>query len=123
MPESDARSSDPTQRERNLVDVYVGLKVKACRIARNLDVRTTAMKIGVSSEQLKRWEEGLERFTSDAIHELSKCLNVDILTFFPRSSYPDALVDLAEFINGFDIMTAAPCEVDFEGVKDIVELN
>jgi len=73
------------QIEKNgphVVDVHVGAAVRLRRKALNLTQQEVAAAIGLTFQQLQKYEKGTNRISASKLYELSRFLKVPIEWFF-----------------------------------------
>jgi len=64
------------------VDVHVGKRVKEIRTVRGLTQSNVASQLGISFQQLQKYETGANRVSASRMFELSKLLGVTPSFFF-----------------------------------------
>lgn len=64
------------------IDRIVGRRVRSLRMGRGLAQHQLASKLGVSFQQLQKYESGSNRIAASKLWILSKLLSVDISEFF-----------------------------------------
>jgi len=64
------------------VDVHVGQKIKALRCARRLSQGALAEALGVTFQQVQKYERGTNRVGASKLFEIAKALGVDVTAFF-----------------------------------------
>ncbi len=64
------------------VDVHVGKRVKEIRTVRGLTQSNVAEQLGISFQQLQKYETGANRVSASRMFELSKLLGVSPSFFF-----------------------------------------
>ena len=64
------------------VDVHVGRKVRECRIAQGLSQISLAKKLGISFQQVQKYESGANRIGGSRLWEISCILDVPVSNFF-----------------------------------------
>ena len=67
---------------RNQIDLHVGEQVKRKRVARKIDIATLARLIGVTSDQMEKYESGASRITASRLQQIATVLDVNIARFF-----------------------------------------
>jgi transcriptional regulator with XRE-family HTH domain len=88
------------------VDVHVGSKLRAFRTQRDLSQTSLGKRVGLTFQQIQKYEKGTNRIGASRLHEFALVLNVPVEAFFtglqegdPRRAYvpPAALsrLDLA----------------------------
>ncbi len=66
----------------NPIDVHVGARLRARRTLLGLSQTALGDAIGISFQQLQKYEAGSNRISASRLYELSKNLDVDIGYFF-----------------------------------------
>lgn len=64
------------------VDTYVGKRLRTMRTLRGLSQESLGDKIGVSFQQIQKYERGINRMGSSRLYEFGKILGVAITYFF-----------------------------------------
>ncbi|HHI71288.1 MAG TPA: XRE family transcriptional regulator [Rhodobacteraceae bacterium] len=64
------------------VDIHVGQRLKEIRTIRGLTQSNVAEQLGISFQQLQKYETGANRVSASRMFELSKLLNVSPSYFF-----------------------------------------
>lgn len=64
------------------VDEHVGARIRAIRKAAGLSQEALARHVGVSFQQLQKYERGSNRVSASKLFELSEALDVDIAVMF-----------------------------------------
>jgi transcriptional regulator with XRE-family HTH domain len=64
------------------VDLLVGQRVRAYRLARHMSQATLAKKVGVTFQQIQKYESGTNRIASSRLKEMSGVLGVGIAALF-----------------------------------------
>lgn len=72
-----ARRSDPG------LDAFVGARISARRQALGLSQAALAGRIGVSFQQLQKYESGANRISASRLHHLARALGAPVSLFFP----------------------------------------
>jgi transcriptional regulator with XRE-family HTH domain len=67
---------------RNQIDLHVGERVKSNRVLRKIDVANLASMIGVTPDQMKKYEAGASRITASRLQQIAAALDVNIACFF-----------------------------------------
>ena len=74
------------------VDVHVGKKIREVRLLRGMTQVNVAEKLGLSFQQLQKYETGYNRVSASKMFEISQLLDVEPAYFFeglPRSGMPE----------------------------------
>ena len=69
-------------------DVDIGQKLKLCRKLRNISMEELGASVGVSFQQIQKYEKGLNRISAIMLLKLSRVLNIS-----PSELYPDEYLD------------------------------
>jgi transcriptional regulator with XRE-family HTH domain len=67
----------------NPIDIDVGKKLKALRLLRDMSQNKLAQQVGITFQQLQKYEKGSNRISASKLHQLSVVLGVPITEFFP----------------------------------------
>ena len=65
-------------------DVYVGSKVRLQRNLREMTQTALAEQLGITFQQVQKYEKGTNRIGSSRLHRLSEILQVLVAFFFPN---------------------------------------
>ena len=76
------------------VDIQVGQRIKAARKLQKLTQTDLADGIGVSYQQVQKYEKGDNRVSTSTLYEIAKCLGVSMAYFYEGL---DPSSNLAEF--------------------------
>lgn len=80
------------------VDIHVGKKIREARLVRGLTQSAVAKELGLSFQQLQKYETGYNRVSASKLFELSQLLDVAPAFFFEglgakESAEPAGLMD------------------------------
>lgn len=64
------------------IDIHVGLRVKQKRIYMGLSQTKLGMALGVSFQQVQKYENGSNRISASTLYRVAETLGVDIAYFF-----------------------------------------
>lgn len=95
MTESASSSAESSLEDANNLDVSVGQKIRALRLARGMSLKDVAKKSNLSMGYLSQAERGLSSPSLRVLASLSEVFSVSIASFFPEPttlSNPDAPV-------------------------------
>ena len=67
----------------NNIDIYAGKKIKEGRLLRNLSQSMLANEIGISYQQLSKYEAGTNRVAIGTLYYISKALKFELEFFVP----------------------------------------
>jgi transcriptional regulator with XRE-family HTH domain len=97
---------------RTATDVYVGEKVRTLRQARGLTQSTVGEALGLTFQQIQKYEKGLNRISASNLHALAALLHVTPEYFFEglsqgqASSLPDYTSDLVSHADAVALIAA-----------------
>lgn len=66
----------------NELDVYLGKRVKMFRIKLRWPLRTLAMKLGISIQQLQRYETGMNKISASLLYTIAHEFKTDVAFFY-----------------------------------------
>ena len=75
------------------IDAYVGRKVRETRLLRGMIQADLAARIGLSFQQLQKYETGRNRISASKLYEIARILDVGPCTFFEGLEGADAGAD------------------------------
>lgn len=71
-----------TKEQRREIDAHVGKKLRHIRNLRGLSQEKLAAQIGLTFQQLQKYENGTNRVSASVLYEFSNILQVPISSFF-----------------------------------------
>lgn len=77
------------------IDEFVGNAIKQIRISKRLSLTAVAEEVGVSFQQLQKYESATNRISASRLAKISRALDVPISDFFP-SEYRGQAYDQQE---------------------------
>ena len=73
----------PVQRSRpHPIDVHVGGRLRLRRLAVGLSQERLAKSIGITFQQIQKYERGTNRIVASRLHDLARVLDVPVNYFF-----------------------------------------
>lgn len=87
----------PTQKSSNSTDVHVGQKVRMFRMAKGLSQEKLADQLGLTFQQVQKYEKGINRIGAGRLHAIAMILGVAIADFFDGLPVPGATTGLGNF--------------------------
>jgi transcriptional regulator with XRE-family HTH domain len=87
------------------VDIHVGQKLRSKRVMIGMSQEELGQAVGVTFQQIQKYEKGLNRIGSSRLYEFSKILNVPVSYFFEDMAGENNLNDangVAEPNGSFD---------------------
>lgn len=89
-------NSQTNKRRASIVDRAVGANIQKLRIASGLTLAELAIRLGISHQQLHKYENGSNRACASMIYCLSRSLDVPLISLF----------DGVESIGDFEVLAA-----------------
>lgn len=97
----------------NPVDIYVGSRLKLRRLILGISQKKMAEKLGITFQQVQKYENGINRISASRLWDISKLLKVQVEYFFdgmnesiqaqsPRSSRKNTIRSRQEIGESFD---------------------
>ena len=71
-----------TKEQRREIDAHVGKKLRHIRNLRGLSQEKLAAQIGLTFQQLQKYENGTNRVSASVLYEFSNILQVPVSSFF-----------------------------------------
>jgi len=75
------------------VDAKIGDRIKSVRMLLGLTQTTVSKMLGITFQQVQKYEQGINRISSSMLWYLAECLGIDIHTLFPEQSQRADRVD------------------------------
>jgi transcriptional regulator with XRE-family HTH domain len=88
---SKAQTAKRSDASEAAFDKEVGRRLHEMRTARGFSVEDIASKLNVSYQQMRKYEQGVNRISSARLHLLATIYEVDITVFFGDAALNDAL--------------------------------
>ena len=83
MKKSKAKKASP--RSINAVDIYIGARMRERRLALNLSQAGLGEVLGVSFQQVQKYESGKNRVSAARLFEICRILNLSLSSMFERN--------------------------------------
>jgi transcriptional regulator with XRE-family HTH domain len=80
-----ARQGRARARTGNPVDAYVGQLIRLHRINRGLSQAALAARLGISFQQVQKYEKGVNRIGAGRLYDIARIFEVPIETLFPSA--------------------------------------
>lgn len=123
------KDSDTTMSQRNTnikgtnpVDTYVGSRVKTRRLMLGLSQEELAKSIGLTFQQVQKYEKGVNRISVSRLMDISKALKVPFAYFLEGVAGISSQLGGAARLRGVSDTKQAPLEADPMMRKDVIEL-
>lgn len=71
-------------RSPGAIDIEVGKRIRACRRQCRFTLPRLAQCIGITAQQLQKYEKGVNRVTASKLVEIATVLQVEVGAFFDR---------------------------------------
>lgn len=110
---------EKSARRANSMDVHVGSRVRLRRMLLGMSQEKLGEKLGLTFQQVQKYEKGINRVGAGRLHELGRVLGVPVSFFFEDAPG----VGGAEAMPGFAETTNESYVNDFLGNRDGLELN
>lgn len=110
----------------NPVDIHVGKRIRLRRLLLDLSQEKLADMLGITFQQVQKYEKGTNRIGASRLWDMSKVLNVPVNFFFEEMDFSTDENSPAS-VSGGKIFIANKAEVDpmskAENIKLIASLN
>jgi transcriptional regulator with XRE-family HTH domain len=83
MKNSKAKKASP--RTISAVDIYIGARMRERRLALNLSQAGLGEVLGVSFQQVQKYEGGKNRVSAARLFEICRILNLSLSSMFERN--------------------------------------
>lgn len=78
------------------VDAYVGLRLKTCRLIKGLSQEQMADCLGITFQQIQKYEKGINRISAGRLYEIARALDVKVSYFYDGFVEDDVAACVAE---------------------------
>ena len=75
----------PHLGERDDIDAYVGSRISLRRSAIGLSHTALARQLGISFQQVQKYETGINRISASRLHRVAMILGMSVESFFPAA--------------------------------------
>ncbi len=75
-------ATETLKRAPNGIDVLVGQRVRVRRVMIGLSQQGLAEKVGISFQQVQKYEKGLNRISASKLHQIAEALSAPVHFFF-----------------------------------------
>src|ERR1700688_666788 len=76
------------------VDRSVGRRIRILRVSRGLSQTALASELGLTFQQLQKYENGVNRVSASKLHDIARILGVEVASFFEDASDPERLAGM-----------------------------
>ena len=110
-------------RRANPVDTHVGSRVRFRRMLLGMSQERLGEQLGLTFQQVQKYEKGVNRIGASRLFELSRVLGVSVSFFYDEA--PDHMSASSDVpaLAGFAEMPAESYASDFLSSRDGLELN
>jgi transcriptional regulator with XRE-family HTH domain len=78
-------------KQANAIDVHVGLRIRAARLAAGLSQERLGHELGVTFQQVQKYEKGRNRVGASRLSDTAKILSVPVSFIFENDAGSDTL--------------------------------
>ena len=120
---SESGNEEKGSRRPNPVDIHVGSRVRFRRMLLGMSQERLGEKLGLTFQQVQKYEKGVNRIGASRLFELSRVLGVSVSFFYDEA--PDHMAAPLEVgaVRGFAEMPAESYASDFLSSREGLELN
>jgi transcriptional regulator with XRE-family HTH domain len=86
-------------KKANLVDIHVGLRIRAARLAAGLSQERLGTALGVTFQQIQKYEKGVNRVGAGRLSDIARVLSVPVSYFFQSGAADEPTPILNEGFN------------------------
>ena len=105
-------------KRANSVDVHVGSRIRMRRMMIGMSQERLGESMGVTFQQIQKYEKGSNRIGAGRLHKLSQVLSVPISYF-----YEDAPIEAGQLTPGFAEAGNTGYITEFLATREGIELN
>ena len=109
------------QKTPNPIDVYVGSRVRLRRMIVGMSQEKLGEYLGLTFQQVQKYEKGTNRIGASRIYQISKILDVPVQFFFDGA--PDDGKSFEQAGEGFSEDKSGSFLMEFVGTSEGLELN
>src|SRR3954449_9572776 len=130
MPRSHGGIAMAEVREAGPVDRHVGERVRMRRLLVNMSQTELAGKVGVTFQQVQKYEKGINRIGSSRLHRIAQALDVPVAFFFDdvggqkssSAGLPDYFVEFMGTAHGQRLVQGLTRITDKRLLRDLLAL-
>jgi transcriptional regulator with XRE-family HTH domain len=71
------------ERSASRVDTFIGRRIRDLRLDAGLSQTSIAKALGISFQQIQKYENGTNRISASRLYKLANHLDVSLTEFFP----------------------------------------
>lgn len=118
--------TEPSQSQHDPIDQQVGAQLKALRLARRMTQAELAGALGVTFQQVQKYERGVNRLAASTLARAAAALGCTVADFYPKekeNSSPSESEALAELGGLFVRMQARQKEALLVMARALTEVR
>lgn len=81
---------------QNTIDVLVGKRIRMRRLELSMSQDQLAVKVGVTFQQVQKYEKGANRVSCSRLTQIASALDVKLAYFFGQDAWGNAQLDLLD---------------------------
>ena len=97
-----ARDGGPRKRRAGAEDIEIGRKIRALRLERGLSQTSLAEGIGLTFQQVQKYEKGANRVSAGRLQRIADLLGIEVTVFYEgvgtRARKRDAVDPMLAFV-------------------------
>lgn len=109
------------QRSAGKPDIELGKRIRLRRVEQKISQAELGEKLGVSFQQVQKYEKGANRIGASRLFDLSHVLGVPVQFFYDEA--PAAITDAHTAATGMAERASEPYVADVLSSRDSIELN
>lgn len=111
-PSSQAKATDD-------IDIYIGARLRFWRRILNIDSKQLARKLQITSQQLQKYEKGVNRISAGRLYKISQVLQIPITYFYQDI---DVITQSLARPNGHEVLRQRLSAVEFMATEVAIDL-
>ncbi len=115
------RAEEKNARRPNPMDIHVGSRVRLRRMLLGMSQEKLGYQLGLTFQQVQKYEKGINRIGASRLFDLSKTLGVPVDYFYEDA--PLASLGRAEYSSEYGDKTGENTVFDFLSTREGLELN
>ncbi|MGB9364577.1 MAG: helix-turn-helix transcriptional regulator [Xanthobacteraceae bacterium] len=80
----------PAKKRADPIDVAVGHRIRAIRLSRRMSQEELAKSLGLTFQQVQKYEKGVNRVSASRLHQIARALHVPVATVIGPDEAADA---------------------------------
>jgi transcriptional regulator with XRE-family HTH domain len=100
-------SSKPVKRRRTREDLQIGQKIRAVRVAKNVSQTNLADGLGITFQQVQKYERGASRVSAGRLQKIADMLDTPITFFYStKKQHEESGLALVQSKGAFRLLRA-----------------